>query len=137
MNFPFHLLNIKEKRLKEDMKNKKILIFLFLLIITLTACSKSGLGALTQSSNNITGVLTFDPDPFEVMSPVTLSLQLTDAAGQPINDAQVSYDLTMPAMKMPAKSTPGDIPGRRTLYSPDHFFNVRGVAGGCDRRPGQ
>lgn len=107
------------------MKNKKILIFLFLLIITLTACSKSGLGALTQSSNNITGVLTFDPDPFEVMSPVTLSLQLTDATGQPINDAQVSYDLTMPAMKMPANQPQAIFQGEG-LYTAQTTFSMSG-----------
>jgi nitrogen fixation protein FixH len=107
------------------MEKKKVLIILFLLLVTLTACSQSSVGALTQSSEDMTGMLTFNPDPIDSMTPVTLSLQLTDSSGQAIDDAQVSYDLTMPAMSMPPNQPQATSQGNG-LYTAQTTFSMSG-----------
>jgi hypothetical protein len=123
--FPFHLFEYQRNRQKEDMKTKKILIPLFLLLISFTACSQSNVGTLTQSSNDMTGALTFSPDPIDAMTPVTLSLQLTDSSGKAIDGAQVSYDLTMPAMKMPPNQPEATSQGNG-LYTVETSFSMSG-----------
>ncbi len=107
------------------MKVIRYLTFALLMLAVLTGCGKSNVGTLTQSDGNIEGTLSFDPDPFDVMSPVTLSLQLVDANGKAIDNAQVSYDLTMPAMKMPP-SQPQAASQGNGLYTTQTTFSMSG-----------
>ena len=107
------------------MKNKRTRLFLLFLFVMLTACTQSNIGALTQTNNDITGTLNFDPDPVEVMTPVTLSLQLADSSGKAIDGAQVSYDLTMPAMPMAPNQPQASLQGNG-VYIAETTFSMSG-----------
>ena len=86
---------------------KKIIVFALFVILMLSmlGCrstgSQSSAETLTQLSGDMTATLSFNPDPPVMMSPVEMTLMLTDSAGEAVDGAQVSYDLTMPAMPMP------------------------------------
>ena len=107
------------------MKSKGILIVMFILTVSLLSCKSSSVGALTQTSNKITGILTFEPDPLIAMKTATLKLQLSDQNGNPIEGAHVSYDLTMPAMKMPPNQ-PQAIAQASGLYIAETTFSMSG-----------
>jgi len=81
------------------------LFLLVFLMLVLTACGGSNdqatIGELTQTDGDLKAVLSFSPDPPGMMSAVQMTLTLTDSSGKPVEGAQVSYDLTMPAMPMP------------------------------------
>jgi nitrogen fixation protein FixH len=89
-------------------KRKAFILLALIFLLSFAACSQKGSGAMTQTADGITGVLTLDPDPPETMIPVTFSLELSDENGQPVENADVSYDLTMPAMKMPPNKPSAD-----------------------------
>ena len=67
----------------------------------LFGCVQTKTSEFTQTRNGITAIFSTSPDSPTMMEPVTLSLALTDTNGQAIEDAQVTYDLTMPGMTMP------------------------------------
>lgn len=86
---------------------KKLIYFalLFFLMFWLVGCNSSkgnsSSESIAQTSGGLTGKLSFDPDPPVMMSPVEMTLTLSDSNGNAVDGAQVSYDLTMPAMPMP------------------------------------
>lgn len=83
------------------MKKTAVWTLILIVLLLLTACSKSAGGTLTQTQGDYTASLAFDPDPPAMMTAVGMSLTLEDASGQLVEGAEVSYDLTMPAMSMP------------------------------------
>ncbi len=54
-----------------------------------------------EGAGGVTARLALSPAPAPVMKPLKLSVTLADAAGQPVLDRAVSFDLSMPAMTMP------------------------------------
>lgn len=75
---------------------------------TSSATSSSASGVLTKSGNTYTGqagnlriALTMTPAP-AAFSATTFDITLTDEKGNAVSDANVSLDLTMPSMWMPA-----------------------------------
>lgn len=92
---------------------------------TLIACQNSPLGNINQTSNGVTGTLSFSPDPPIEMKTADLTLQLIDQNEQPIEDAQVSFDFTMPAMKMPPNQ-PKAISQGDGLYTVQTGFSMSG-----------
>ena len=87
------------------MKKIIYIAFFVVLMLSMLGCHSAGgqfsAEAMTQISGDMTATLSFDPDPPAMMSPVEMTLMLTDSAGEAVDGAQVSYDLTMPAMTMP------------------------------------
>ena len=58
-------------------------------------------GIVGEGAGGVTARLSLSPEPAPVMKPLQLSVALVGAAGQPIVDRAVSFDLSMPAMAMP------------------------------------
>ena len=87
------------------MKKWSFLSILGIMSLFLAGCngssSQSAIGTLTQTNGDLSAELSFSPDPPGMMSAVEMTLTLTDSSGSPVEGAQVSYDLTMPAMRMP------------------------------------
>jgi hypothetical protein len=82
----------------------KRILFLSLLIsalFSLAGCSQPTIETMSQTHGGLTVELSFDPNPPAMMTSVEMTLVLKDSSGQPVDGAQVFYDLTMPAMKMP------------------------------------
>jgi hypothetical protein len=109
------------------MAMKKTFAWTFVLIIflLLTACSKPAGEALTQTQGDYTASLSFDPDPPVMMTAVGMSLTLEDGAGQPVEGARVSYDLTMPAMTMPPNQ-PTATEASSGIYETEATFTMGG-----------
>ena len=88
------------------MKKWAFLSLLAIISLFMAGCNgtsgQSAIGTLTQTNGNLTAELSFSPDPPGMMSAVEMTLTLTDSSGSPVEGAMVSYDLTMPAMRMPA-----------------------------------
>ncbi len=62
--------------------------------------------ASAQQVGDLKVDLVISPFPPAGRNPTSLEVRLTDASGQIISDAQVSLDLTMPAMPMPTAGRP-------------------------------
>ena len=81
-----------------------LLILFFVACLTAAGCGhKSSARPLTleQTDQTYTAQLTISQNPVAVMKETTLTLVLHDAEGQPVDNASVRYDLTMPGMTMP------------------------------------
>ena len=76
-------------------------LILLLSLLFLAGCGAKPVGSLSQTQGDLSATLSFDPDPPAMMTSELLTLALTDAAGQPVDGAEVTFDLTMPAMQMP------------------------------------
>lgn len=91
----------------------------------LFGCVQTKTSEFTQTQNGITAVFSMSPDSPTMMEPVTLSLALTDTNGQVIEDAQVTYDLTMPGMTMPPNQPHASDEGNG-LYKAGATFTMTG-----------
>lgn len=58
-------------------------------------------GGITAKAGNLSVRLAMNPAP-AAFSATTFDIAITDEKGAPVSDAQVSLDLTMPSMFMPA-----------------------------------
>ena len=101
----------------------------FLLVLSLTfswvGCSRHSPGEFTQTSGSLVAIMSLDPYPPTSMTPALLSLTLTDKDGRPVENAQVSYDLTMPAMTMPPNQPVATSQGQG-LYTGQAMFTMPG-----------
>ena len=78
----------------------------------------AGCGAVTSpgdpavtsaTAGGVSARLTMSPEPAPVMEPLRLSVALDDAAGRPLADRSVTFDLSMPSMAMaPNRPTVGE-----------------------------
>lgn len=107
------------------MTKMRWLILFAIPALCLSACSRRPAGTSTQSQAGLTAILAIAPDPPAVMEPVQLSLTLSDTEGHPVDGAQVSYDLTMPAMAMPPNRPSASAAGSG-LYSATAVFTMSG-----------
>jgi hypothetical protein len=93
------------------MRYRLLFVFLFIACLTATGCSHNSSNnplVLKQTSNGFTAQLTISQDPVPVMKETTLTLNLHDPDGQPVPNAAVRYDLTMPGMTMPPNQPQAD-----------------------------
>jgi len=65
-------------------------------------------------------------DPYPPSSAGNFDVTLADASGQPISDATISLDLTMPAMPMPVNKLSMD-PVSVGKYQASGYFTMRGL----------
>lgn len=82
-------------------------------------------GTAVQKVGGLNVALTLNPYPPVSMQPAKFVVVLTDENGQPVSDAQVTLDLTMPSMPMPNNKPEAayDADGR---YQADGRFTMRG-----------
>ena len=106
--------------------------FLLLLGLTLTlaACGTSGSAGGTQSDqtltvDGITFALQAQPTPTVVNQQQTWLVTLTDAAGQPIDNADVYLELAMPAMPM-GQNNPLATPKGNGTYAAAGLYSMGG-----------
>jgi nitrogen fixation protein FixH len=78
----------------------RILRYVVLLLV-LAACAGKTPPEFMQAANGITATLVLTPYPPVPMETTTCVLTLTDAENQPVSAANVTFDLSMPAMAMP------------------------------------
>lgn len=107
---------------------KKRFIYFFILIVlafALFGCGQTTIPEFTQTKDGITSVFGMSPASPAMMEPTSLSLTLTDANGQALEGAQVSYDLTMPGMTMPPNQPHASDKGQG-LYLADTTFTMSG-----------
>jgi nitrogen fixation protein FixH len=74
---------------------------LVLFAITLTSCSRNPAPPTLASNDNAAGwalVLKVSPDHPRMVRPATFTLHITDSAGKPVENAQVTGSLTMTLM---------------------------------------
>lgn len=78
-------------------------ILLILVSLMLNACgARAAPVTYTQTSGSLSATLQVLPSPPAPMDDTTLELTLRDAVQRPVSGATVAFDLTMPAMEMPA-----------------------------------
>jgi hypothetical protein len=79
-----------------------LMILLVMFVVFLAGCGHPTTQVFSQTTDGLTATLSTDPSLPTAMEPVTLTLAVNDATtGQPVEGAQVAYDLTMPEMTMP------------------------------------
>jgi hypothetical protein len=81
--------------------------------------------ALTQKAGNLAVTLSFTPYPAVTFQETTFQITIMDDKGTPVSDANVSLDLSMPSMRMPANK-----PSAKSLgdgkYQAAGRFTMRG-----------
>lgn len=80
----------------------------------------------TAKAGNQTVTLTLSAYPPSSFQLGTFDVKLTDDKGQPVNDAQVSLDLTMPGMWMPPSAPAAQSLGNGA-YRAQAFWTMRGL----------
>jgi hypothetical protein len=93
--------------------------------IGLVGCAQTSAGESSQTQNGITAVFSMSPISPMMMEPTTLSLTLYNADGLTVEGAQVSIDLSMPAMAMPANQQQASDQGQG-LYLAEAIFTMSG-----------
>jgi hypothetical protein len=88
--------------------------------------SKLPEGTAAQTVGKLNVSLALSPYPPVSFSKANFDVTLTDETGQPITDATVSLDLTMPAMPMPS-NTPQLKHTANGLYTAEGRFTMRGL----------
>ena len=76
---------------------------LVLIALTLTSCNKSPAPSTSASDDTAAGwtlVLTVAPEHPRMVRPATFTLHMTDSAGKPVENAQVTGSLNMTLMDM-------------------------------------
>lgn len=96
-----------------------------LLALALGSCQGNSSQSYTQNKDGIVALFQLAPSSPVMMEPVSLSLSLTGSGGEPIEEAQVSYDLTMPGMTMPPNKPQARDEGRG-VYMADATFTMAG-----------
>ena len=87
------------RKLRLKTYRKRLLISAFIVTLALLpACSKKGPGSAAQLHLD----LAVSPERPSMNKPVTFQVHVTDANGQPVNDAEVNGALTMKLMDMGA-----------------------------------
>jgi hypothetical protein len=74
-----------------------------------------------QKAGNLNVKLALSPFPPVSFQKTDFSVTLTDEAGQPVTDAVISVDLTMPEMPMPANAVDIAHAGQGVYNSPGRF----------------
>ena len=73
-------------------------------LVALSGCGSAtspGIPPVTgATADGVTARLALSPQPAPVMEPLRLSVALEDAAGRPLPDRSVTFDLSMPSMAM-------------------------------------
>jgi hypothetical protein len=97
-----------------------------LISLVLNACgATSPPVADTQTSGSLCATLEVLPSPPAPMEDTTLELTLRDAHQRPVSGAVVVFDLTMPAMEMPA-NRPQAIEAEPGVYRANAVFTMAG-----------
>ena len=79
-----------------------------------------------QETGGMLVTLSIDPYPPSGNTPTYFSVSLADAKGQPVSDANIGLDLTMPSMWMPPNQLDMKA-GAAGKYVADGFFTMRGL----------
>jgi hypothetical protein len=79
-----------------------------------------------QTAGDLLVFLNIDPYPPTGGGPSTFTVKLTDASGQPVSDATLSLDLTMPEMWMPPNQV-NLAAGEAGSYQASGYFTMRGL----------
>ncbi|MBP6177070.1 MAG: FixH family protein [Anaerolineales bacterium] len=58
-------------------------------------------GSAAQKSGDLIVAITLNPYPAKAGGPTEFDVTVTDLSGNPVDDAEISLDLTMPSMPMP------------------------------------
>jgi hypothetical protein len=106
----------------------RLVFFAALLVITLGLASCSSNTSpmqATQTAGAFSVSLNVDPHPPVPMKDTLVELKLFDSKGQPISGASVSFDLTMPGMKMPMNH-PEVIESSKGVYQAKTLFSMAG-----------
>jgi hypothetical protein len=82
-------------------------------------------GTVVQKVSGLNVALTLNPYPPVSMQPASFEVVLTDENGQPVSDAQVTLNLTMPSMWMP-ENKPEAAYVADGRYQADGRFTMRG-----------
>jgi hypothetical protein len=111
-------------------KRAFLTVVLLALCLTAVGCGKKENKSsepliFEQVNNGITAQFTIPEDPAPVMKETPLTLTLHDAEGQPVNDASVRHDLTMPGMTMPPNK-PEVIEKDDGVYEAKAIFTMEG-----------
>jgi hypothetical protein len=87
-------------------RSKRCLALLGLLAMALTSAPQAGAAAYftATSAQQCAASLNFEADQLTAMTELPFAIELTDPKGQPITDAQLGIELTMPAMPMPSNT---------------------------------
>jgi nitrogen fixation protein FixH len=107
------------------MKRTLELSLILVILIFLSGCGQQAAESLSQTSGNYSATLRFDPDPPALMTSEGMTLTLLDSDGQPVNGAEVGFDLTMPAMKMPPNQPSATARGNG-IYQTEATFTMAG-----------
>ena len=107
----------------------------FLLIVSLTlstlllpGCAQGGKSpsqSIVATAENLSAQFSVVPDPPIPMREAVLELTLHDTAGRPVEDAIISMELTMPAMRMPLNQPSVEYKGSG-VYSANALFTMAG-----------
>lgn len=102
------------------------MLMLSILLALLAGCSAATQPApgLTQTVDGLTVTLTTTTHP-TVAVPQAWQIMVTDAAGQPVADAEVYLDLVMPGMPM-GQQKPWAIPQGNGLYTAEGAYTMDG-----------
>ena len=83
-------------------------------------------GTAAQNADGLTVAFSLSPYPPAGFDQSTFSVTLTDESGQPVTDAEITLDLTMPAMPMPLNKF--DLPtSGGGVYQSNGRFTMRGL----------
>jgi nitrogen fixation protein FixH len=103
------------------------IILTVLISLLLNACrATASPGAETQTSGSLSATLRIVPSPPTPMEDAKLELTLRDPDQQPVSGASVVFDLTMPAMEMPA-NRPQATEEESGVYRADAIFTMAGA----------
>jgi hypothetical protein len=99
---------------------------LLLFMLGLASCSSNTPTMQpAQTAGAFSVSLKVDPDPPVPMKDALMELKLLDSKGQPISGADLSFDLTMPGMKMPINH-PEVIETSKGVYQANTLFSMAG-----------
>ena len=79
-----------------------------------------------QESGGLVVAFAMNPYPPSGSKSTEFTVTLTDVSGQPVSDATVSLDMTMPGMWMPANQ-PALVAGEPGQYTGSSIFTMRGL----------
>lgn len=104
-----------------------VVSFALVLILGLAGCVPASLDKkMTATAGALTMSLRITPNPPAPMRETLMRLTLSDSRGQPVSAADVSMDLTMPGMAMPA-NRPRVLAEGDGVYSAKTIFSMAGT----------
>lgn len=94
-----------EAKMKNNRLIRRTLGMTLALLFSMTVCATAAETRLTTNmADGGEAVIMFASSPLRTMTEIPFSIQLKESTGDVVKDAELTLDLTMPAMPMPANN---------------------------------